>query len=265
MATTEMISYNSLDEIVFESKHKGYGAYRLRKSYDQHLFVGLLLTVGICLFVMGSQYLLRSEVIIVPLIHDSGPTIPPIIPEIVVKVKLTQARVKPTINKNLAITPVADSIEVETVLTKVIDTRGNETGSVETLGNDVPDFGPVANSAHTEIIGERVDNTIHISVEQMPEFPGGLDKLHQFLLRNVKYPPRALDTGTEGRVYLQFTVGRDGNIFDITVVKGLSQECDAEAIRVLRLMPAWKPGKQNGKEVMVRFIYPISFKLSPNN
>ena len=98
-------------------------------------------------------------------------------------------------------------------------------------------------------------------VEQMPEFPGGIDGLMTFLMENIHYPEAAFKAGTEGRVLVQFIVETDGVITNANVVKKVSDELDAEAIRVVASMPKWKPGKQNGKAVRVKYTIPITFRL----
>ena len=98
-------------------------------------------------------------------------------------------------------------------------------------------------------------------VEEMPEFPGGMGEAMKFLGRNIKYPVVAQPAKIEGRVIVQFVVERDGNLSNIHVVRGVSPELDAEAIRVIGLMPKWKPGKQRGKEVAVKYTVPIMFRL----
>ncbi len=98
-------------------------------------------------------------------------------------------------------------------------------------------------------------------VEEMPEFPGGMGEAMKFLGRNIKYPVVAQQAKIEGRVIVQFVVERDGNLSNIHVVRGVSPELDAEAIRVIGLMPKWKPGKQRGKEVAVKYTVPIMFRL----
>ena len=99
-------------------------------------------------------------------------------------------------------------------------------------------------------------------VEEMPEFPGGMQEAMVFLAKNIKYPVEAQKAGIEGRVIVQFVVGRDGAIRNLKVVRGVSPELDAEAMRVVGLMPKWKPGKQRGKEVAVNFSLPIVFRLN---
>ena len=98
-------------------------------------------------------------------------------------------------------------------------------------------------------------------VEEMPEFPGGMQKAMEFLGKNIKYPTAAQQAKIEGRVIVQFVVGRDGSISDVHTLRGVCPDLDAEAIRVVSLMPKWKPGKQRGKAVAVKFTMPIMFRL----
>ncbi len=99
-------------------------------------------------------------------------------------------------------------------------------------------------------------------VEQQPEFPGGMAKLIEYLQTNIHYPKEAQDKGIQGRVIVQFVVNKDGSICDECVVKPVNSQLDAEAIRVIRSMPNWKPGTQKGKAVRVRFTLPVTFRLT---
>ena len=98
-------------------------------------------------------------------------------------------------------------------------------------------------------------------VEEMPEFPGGMGEAMKFLAKNIKYPVAAQQAKIEGRVIVQFVVERDGSISDIHAMRGVNPDLDAEAIRVVSLMPKWKPGKQRGKAVAVKYTMPIMFRL----
>ena len=98
-------------------------------------------------------------------------------------------------------------------------------------------------------------------VEQMPEFPGGMQKAMEFLGKNIKYPVAAQEAKIEGRVIVQFVVGRDGSVSNAKVMRGVNPELDAEAIRVVSIMPNWIPGKQRGKAVSVKYTMPIMFRL----
>jgi protein TonB len=96
----------------------------------------------------------------------------------------------------------------------------------------------------------------------MPQFPGGEVEMYKFIRENLKYPTRASEAGVQGKVILNFVVGKDGKITSIKVVRGIGFGCDEEAIRVLQKMPLWNPGKMGGRPVPVYFTFPITFKLS---
>jgi TonB family protein len=95
----------------------------------------------------------------------------------------------------------------------------------------------------------------------MPQFPGGDMALHQFIGNNLIYPVKAQESGIQGRVILQFEIDEKGEIHNIVVVRSISKELDEEAIRILKSMPKWIPGKQRGKAVKVKYTLPISFRL----
>ncbi|MBQ7530429.1 MAG: energy transducer TonB [Paludibacteraceae bacterium] len=106
------------------------------------------------------------------------------------------------------------------------------------------------------------DGTVYLVVEKMPEFPGGQKALYQFLSENVKYPVIARENKIQGRVICQFIVNKDGSITDVEVSKsGGDPSLDKEAIRVLKSMPNWNPGKQRGNPVRVKYTVPVTFKL----
>jgi protein TonB len=113
-----------------------------------------------------------------------------------------------------------------------------------------------------EVEAEEDEATVFIVVEDNPEFPGGEAARMRFLQNNIKYPPIARETGIQGTVFIQFVVERDGSITDVQIVRGLGGGIDEEAIRVVRMMPRWQPGKQRGRPVRVQFMMPIRFTLS---
>ena len=98
-------------------------------------------------------------------------------------------------------------------------------------------------------------------VEQMPEFPGGEDAMMAYISKNIKYPKAAVDNSVEGRVIVNFVVNEDGQITDVKTARGIGSGCDSEAERVVRSMPSWKSGKQNGKAVKVSYSLPVTFQL----
>ena len=109
--------------------------------------------------------------------------------------------------------------------------------------------------------GEKEQQEIFTVVEEMPQFPGGMGEAMKFLAQNIKYPVAALQAKIEGRVIVQFLVKENGKVADIKVMRGVTPELDAEAMRVVGLMPDWIPGKQRGKAVAVKYTMPIMFRL----
>jgi len=103
---------------------------------------------------------------------------------------------------------------------------------------------------------------IYTAVEVSPKFAGGDAAMNQFLAKNLKYPREALEKNIQGTVYVSFIVEKDGSIKDATIKRDIGAGCGQEAIRVIKMMPNWTPGKQRGKAVRTQFILPIAFKLS---
>ena len=108
---------------------------------------------------------------------------------------------------------------------------------------------------------EVVEEEVFTIVENMPEFPGGVAKMMEFLGKNTKFPPAAKANGISGKVYVNFVVGKNGKIRDAKIIRGVHDLLDKEALRVVNAMPNWKPGKQRGKAVTVSFNLPINFIL----
>lgn len=119
-----------------------------------------------------------------------------------------------------------------------------------------------ASSDKTESeIQQSTDNEVLQVVDEMPEYPGGIGSLMKYLSENIKYPPRALQEGREGRVIIQFVINRDGSVVEAKVRNSVYSDLDEEALRVVNSMPKWKPGKHKGKFVRVKFNLPITFKI----
>lgn len=110
-------------------------------------------------------------------------------------------------------------------------------------------------------VKNNTEEQVFIVVEEMPEYPGGMSEFMKFIAKNIKYPADALQGKVEGRVIARFVVCKDGSISDIEIMRSVSPSLDAEAVRVLKLMPKWKPGRQRGKAVPVKFTVPVTFRL----
>lgn len=104
-------------------------------------------------------------------------------------------------------------------------------------------------------------NDLIMIVDGLPEFPGGEEKRIKFIKENLKYPKTAKDSNIQGTVFVTFLVEKDGSISNIDILRGINKECDDEALRVIKLLPKWKPGQQRGKPQRVQFNMPIKFTL----
>ena len=152
--------------------------------------------------------------------------------------------------------PAVQEVEVLNVVEDNVETESIEVNTEETE-TEVVIAAPV--EAPVE---EEEEEVVFVVVESMPEFPGGQQALFKYLSENVKYPVIAQENGIQGRVICQFVVNKDGSIVDVEVVRsGGDASLDKEAIRVIKSMPKWKPGKQRGKPVRVKYTLPVNFKL----
>ena len=134
----------------------------------------------------------------------------------------------------------ADQKDVTTAATETVETQ-----AVETVVND--------------------DSEVYLGgVDVLPEYPGGANAMYEFVQKNVKYPESAKDKGIEGKVYVQFVVEKDGSLSSFQMLRGVSDDIDAEAIRVLKMMPKWKPGMKDGEPVRVQYTMPFKFQLTGN-
>ena len=136
---------------------------------------------------------------------------------------------------------VEDEVEIEEEL-EIEDTESDEDIAIE--------------------IEEESDDEFFMVVENMPEFPGGDLGLMKYIVNNVKYPPIAKEYNITGKVYVSFIVDKTGNVTNVKIVRGVDKNLDAEALRVVKSLPKYKPGKQRGKPVRVMFTIPINFTLN---
>jgi periplasmic protein TonB len=249
------------EDIVFEGRNQSYGAYVLRKIYGKHLIISVAATIAIiALLVYGpaiAEMLKGEEVVekVAPkkLVYTELSAPPPID-----KPKPPPPQIQlPKLQKVIKFVPpkVVKEEVVEEVPT-IEEIKQNEVAAVEVEGP-------------TEVVFEEPapvvvedENKVFMVVEQQPEFEGGYEAMMNFIRKNMRYPASARRMGIDGTVYVTFVVGKDGTINDVKVLRGISADCDKEAVRVVQMMPPWKAGRQNGKAVLVRFNLPIKFKLN---
>ncbi|MCE1155275.1 MAG: energy transducer TonB [Bacteroidales bacterium] len=153
---------------------------------------------------------------------------------------------------------VPEVIEILNVVEDDVETAEIEIDTEDEKDKVVVIQAPVSTSG-TAV--EEDTEVVFVVVESMPSFPGGDPALFKYLNDNIKYPVIAQESGIQGRVICQFVVNRDGSIVDIEVVRSVDKSLDAEAIRVIKNMPRWTPGKQRGKTVRVKYTLPVNFRL----
>lgn len=258
-------------DVIFHNRNKAYGGYELRVNYPGRARNGALyafLAVGIVLglAVMMEQETTKRTVISYPppgeiFLHDLDDHPKPPVIEMHHAAKPAPAQ---QVRTEMFTRPVivADNTPDPKLLAPVTQTT-SQPATVAGNGAEVS-TGSVTGTGVTPGNGISTGTGIGIGdkpfkyVEQMPEFTGDL---YQYLSQHVAYPEAARQDGIQGKVFVRFVVNEDGNISDAEVLKGIGGGCDQEALRVVRGMPKWKPGRQNGRTVKVYFTLPIVFML----
>lgn len=265
----------TLDDIVFENRNKAYGAYDLRKVYRPTLTKSMLIGGAIFVLAMLSpalislipnkeeeQFMQEIDLMKIPPppIDPNEPPPPPPPPIEVPKVA-TIKFLPPEVKKDEEVPeesppPVVEELEKVAIADKTQE--GDENAQEAIVAPE--ETAPVKEEVKV-VEAAPVEEQVFQVVEQNPEFPGGMAALGQYLGKNLKYPAAASRANVSGKVFLTFVVNTDGSIQDIQVLKGLGFGCDEEAQRVVKGMPKWKPGKQSGRNVRVKYNLPISFVL----
>jgi protein TonB len=253
----------SWNDLIFDRRNKDYGAYVLRNAYGGRVIMSFIVALTVLALVIAFPVMRK-------LFEEEEPVVTP-----KKTVKYTDLLAPPPIDLN---TPKQPTIKlpdppksVKFVPPKITPKEVvEEIPTIEELQQAEPSTvtsdGPIAvdfNEPVAEATAEPADDPhkVYMVVQQQPEFPGGQAAMFKWIANNMRYPSQARRTGTEGSVFVEFVVGNDGNIRSAKVIKGIGAGCDEEAVRVISKMPAWKPGKQNGKAVNVRFVLPLKFIL----
>jgi periplasmic protein TonB len=257
-----------ITEIVFAEKNRDYGAYFLRRLYPTNLFKATWTTVIFFSIAVSSpiwsRYILPAKkqeakkVISIDYTQLSQPpsidkTQPP--PNVVAPpplkstIKFLPPVVKPDAQVHDEYVPT--QTELKTVEPGVKTQQGDVNGVDYSL-LDVQD-----KVAETPVKKEEV----FTYAEEMPNFPGGDEKLLDYFSTHIVYPDLARRAGVEGKLFVSFVIRSNGSVTDVQVIKGLGAGLDEEAVRVVNSMPTWNPGRQNGKPVNVKVTIPIIFKL----
>ena len=277
MSKIDLIS-NEWTDLVFEGRNQAYGAYKLRKGTTKRnvwsivivALAAVLLFLGLQLQKMAqaNKTVENTQAVQLASLQDKKkeakvekkPEIQKQEPEKVVEqVKSSVKFTAPVIKKDEEVKE-EDEIKLDEV-----QKSDKAVGAFTVEGND--EVGGAVLKAKEEIAAPEppkhvVEETkIFTVVEQMPMFPGGDGALMSYLSQNIHYPTIAAENGVQGRVVVGFVVERDGSITDVNILRGVDPSLDKEAMRVVKSMPKWTPGKQNGSAVRVKYQVPVSFRL----
>lgn len=276
MSNSPKSDYLNADQIVFEGRNKAYGANELRNQYERRMLKAFGITTGSLVVIMGLALLWGAkpvdaveddiQVCVLPITLPAEKLnipAPPKRPE-------TQAggSEKATTKQLTDKITLKDNQPKELPDQRSLDSA--QTGSADYLGNGDPNALPGEGAGKGAPTGggtgftppaETENLEAFLFVEQMPEFPNGEKGMMTFIQQNVKYPQEAIKQDVEGTVFVEFVVGQDGALSDIKVVRGQPAGLDQAAIDVVRKMPKWIPGRNNGKSVKVKVTVPIKFRL----
>jgi protein TonB len=262
--------------ILFENRNREYGAYELRIHYKRRLLLSLcIVPVAVsCMLlvnflnnrlsssVAGSKGKIPVEDSLSLVQVDLKPLLPlPAPPKTLARpIAPTVPDVTPTIVRDQDLTtriPTIEQLDVSTPGTLLREGDGN-------AGEASPKAGNGSRPAEKTGLEPPADSTLRIA-ENMPEFPGGLEALKRFLVRNLRMPQEDMEPGSTVRVLAEFVVNQQGNLDRLEILQSGGKEFDNEVFRVIKKMPPWKPGSQNGRRVAVFFKLPILFQVPGEN
>ena len=269
-------------DMVFAGKNKEYGAYQLRKGTSGRNIKALLILVIAAALVGGflawkvieqkqaeeqQAYMEAMELAKLQKQAEKEKKKPEKVqPKVEMKKEIPVARetqkfTAPVIKKDELVKEENQVKQMDKLDDKVAVGTENKEGvkdrTVEAVRNDIAVAAPPPPPAPKPEVATKVFDV----VEEMPSFPGGQGALMSYLASNIKYPVVAQENGVQGRVIVSFVVERDGSISDVRVARSVDPSLDREAQRVVKSMPRWKPGKQNGSAVRVKYTVPVVFRL----
>jgi len=253
-------------ELVFDDRNKDYGAYELRKTYAPTMVRAMIITFIVVGITCAGSIVLMHHKNFVHVTHvDQTLPVPPIKVD-----KPLEAKLKPKVDlpKVTTIRDVPPTVVPDNKAEKPVenDKIVGQAGQQTLKGTDdpiveIPDDKPAAGTG-----APAIDNSVHNlgTLDFMPEPVGGAAAWSKFLNKNLRFPPAAQEDGVSGRVFMSFIIEKDGSLSNITVDRAAGHGFDEEALRVLKLAKAWKPGMQNGQAVRVKYSIPINFQLQDN-
>jgi periplasmic protein TonB len=263
-------------DIIFNERNKEYGAYELRKNYQKRARNAVVISFVFALVAVSAPliagFLIDKPQVALPrdpeefIIRDVETDVK--IPESGSTIKKIDEPITPDIPTEIVHpTEVIEPIEPPIDLPIVDPGPQGPEGPELPTGNLDPGTSGGGTATSVSIIElpkePETTYTLEMGLQQYPEFPGGEDALFNYLSAHIKYPSKAIENEREGKVVIGFVVNKDGEIDEMSVLKSLGYGCDEEAMRVIKDMPKWKAGKNNGKPVKVYYTLPIHFELSP--
>lgn len=259
------INEATFDDLVFEGRNKDYGAYILRKDNGKRSLIALLCSLSVFLILIAIAYWPKpeQEAVVetnkVVSVSDLAPP-PPI--------KKTPPPPKLKLPPPPKLKYVAPKITKKEVPDKKKMPTMDEIKKAPKISNEGLNHLPDMSNVQFDNQPAEIKNNdkpkkakVYEYVEEMPRFPGGEAAMYKYLASHINYPDMAVQLGIQGTVYLTFVVGTDGSIHDVRLKRGVDKELNVEAQRVVKGMPKWSPGKQNGKAVNVRCLLPVHFTL----
>ncbi|MBQ0063446.1 MAG: energy transducer TonB [Prevotella sp.] len=264
-------------DIVFEGRNKDYGAYAIRRSSaKRYNIAAVCMVLGIAAIVgLAGLYQLASNAmdkVAVTEVNELSTLKQKKKPEVKQKqleveqkkpeeqkLKSTVKLTEPVIKKDELVKEEfksQDELMNQKAAISIADVKGNDEN-----GADIADVRQVVVEKPIEKAPVEVEEKVFDVVEQMPSFPGGDAALMQYLQKSIRYPVVAEENGIQGRVIIRFVVEKNGSIGEVQVARSVDPSLDKEAVRVVKSMPKWIPGKQNGSAVRVWFTLPVQFRL----
>jgi periplasmic protein TonB len=259
--------YTSFDEMVFENRNKEYGAYVMRTKSMRYL--GTATLVSLLLFgvaVVSPQIyaainnILEKDVKELPLDKNIVVQMEDVKPAKDEQVIVEEP--PPMLEKAIKfVAPeVAKDVNEKDELATQEELKESQAGK-ETVTTGL-DFGSLVDTNAAKMVDVKVEEKPFLVVEENAEFPGGYKALNEFLNKNIVYPQKCQENEIEGKVYLKFVVTSDGTVKNVEVLRPVDPDLDREAVRVVKLLPKFKPARQSGKEVPVYYTLPVQFILS---
>jgi len=278
MSKIDLLDQKWID-LVFEGKNEAYGAYAIRQDTSKrNLYAMLALVAGLALIVLTflGVNVAQNAIAAAQAEHETEVTLEQIEEEIEEEKddeeivydiqEIEQMVAEETVMNSEKFTAYEMEDDAPEQVTKTQDEVAQSDVAIGAIdydkGSDEAEHVLKVNEKVVDEVPPKVEETkIFDVVEQMPHFNGGDAALMEYLHKNIKYPVIAEENGIQGRVVTTFVVERDGSITDVKVIKSVDPSLDKEAVRVVKSMPKWVPGRQNGSPVRVKFTLPVTFRL----